>query len=75
MRKNPPFDLLEKRLDLLHRLNQIPGINLPEESIDRMTTIPLASLSEKQSFSQFTQIVEWIIQEVKAAKPTSQGKF
>ena len=73
--KNPPFDLLEKRLDLLHRLNQIPGINLPEESIDRITTIPLASVSEEQSFSRFTQLVEWIIQEVKAAKPTSQGAF
>lgn len=75
MDKNPPFDLREKRLDLLHRLNQIPGINLPDDSIDRITTIPLASLSEEQSFSQFTQIVKWIIQEVKAGKPTSQGEF
>jgi hypothetical protein len=40
----PPFDALELRKDLLTRLNQIPGVAIPEDSISGRPSLPLSDL-------------------------------
>jgi hypothetical protein len=68
MKRNPPFNSVENRLELLRRLNEIPGIDLHVDSIGKFPTIPLAPLADDQAFLQFQQAIEWTIEEVKAAK-------
>src|SRR5579871_703842 len=41
----PPFDHTEKRLELVRRLNEIPGVAISDGMIDRYPTFPLAILS------------------------------
>jgi hypothetical protein len=66
--KHEPFSSAEKRLELLHRLNEIPGIQLPVDGIDRRPSIPISSLVNPDQFAKFTQIIEWTIREVRAAR-------
>ena len=40
----PPFDAVELRKDLLTRLNQIPGVAIPEDSISGRPSLPLSDL-------------------------------
>jgi hypothetical protein len=64
MRVNPPFESDEKRMELLRRLNEVPGINLPPASIREAPTIPLAALADQRVFDLFTKIIEWTNEEV-----------
>jgi len=69
--RNPPFDLDEKRLELLRRLNEVPGIRLPADSIGRVPSVPLAALADKQALLRFQQAIQWTIEEVKTAQERS----
>lgn len=64
--RHHPFDNDDKRLELLRRLNNIPGIDLPEDGIHRRPSIPLSALLNPDSFEGFVRIIEWVIQEVKS---------
>ena len=67
-KKNPPFNTEEKRLELLRRLNEIPGVNLLPDSIDRYPTFSLSALANANALTQFFQVIAWTIQEVKGAQ-------
>ncbi|HEV7394961.1 MAG TPA: hypothetical protein VGN86_00510 [Pyrinomonadaceae bacterium] len=67
LQEHAPFVKDEKRLEMLHRLNQIPGVSLPEDGIHRRPSIPTAALIDPASLKQFLQVMEWVIQEVKSA--------
>jgi hypothetical protein len=62
-----PFDREEKRRDLLHRLNAINGVSLPEDSIDRRPGIPLSAFKDDAALRQFLDIFDWVIQEIQTA--------
>lgn len=66
--RNPPFDLEEKRLELLHRLNEIPEVNLPDDGVNRYPTFSLSALRDEKALSHFLQTIYWTNQEVRAAK-------
>lgn len=42
-----------KRIELLRSLNEIPGVSLPEDSIDRFPNIPLSTLTDDRALEQF----------------------
>ena len=65
MQSRPPFDDEAKRSDLLHRLNEIPGIALPEDSITRRPSIPLSTLQDEPVLEQFLAVLDWVVQEIK----------
>lgn len=67
-KKNRPFNIEEKRLELLRRLNEIPGVNLLQDSIDRYPAFSLSALTDAHSLEQFLQVIGWTIQEVKTAQ-------
>jgi hypothetical protein len=67
MMKHPPFDAEEKRLELLRRLNMISEVFLPEDGITRRPSIPLRPLVDPTALEHFLQVMEWTIEEVKAA--------
>jgi predicted transport protein len=66
VRQNAPFDQLETRLELLRLLNEIPGVALPVDGINRRPSIPLSALVNSDSLSKFVSAIEWALQEVKA---------
>jgi hypothetical protein len=67
MTRNQPFNLEEKRLELLRRLNEISGVDPPDD-FTKVLIIPLKVLADTQSLAKFQEVVEWTIEEVKGAQ-------
>lgn len=67
MKSKPPFDDESKRIELLHRLNEIPGIAISANSIAKRPSIPLSKLKDNNILMQFLEILKWVIQEIKAS--------
>jgi len=61
-----PFDVESKRLELLHRFNEIPGISIPEDAIDRYPSVLLSMFKEESTLRQFLKTLDWFVQEVKS---------
>jgi len=57
----PAFQALEPRLELLNRLNAIPGFQIDEERIDKFPNVPLAVLTDDAAFRQFIETIEWAL--------------
>ncbi len=53
-----------KRLELLDRLNRIPGISLPRDCIDRRPGIPLTALTSPSALKQFLGTFDWVVEEI-----------
>lgn len=62
-----PFNLEEKKLELLRRINIIPGVSIPPDSIKGKPKIELSLFEDKSNLNQFLEIFEWVIQEIKAS--------
>jgi hypothetical protein len=65
MRKKPPFADEGKRADLLRRLNEIPGIRLPADSITRRPSISLEALQDDTILTRFLAVFDWVSEEIK----------
>jgi hypothetical protein len=63
--KRPPFDAESKRKELLDRLNQIPGLNIPTDAITRRPNIFLSALKDENALKQFLETLDWVVQEIK----------
>ena len=61
----PPFDAEDRRLDLLRRINEATGADLPDESIHRRPRIRLASLSDEAVLQQFLAVYDWYLDQVR----------
>jgi hypothetical protein len=48
----------------MKRLNTIPGVSLPKESITKRPSIKLAVLSDGDNVKRFLDIYAWYLQEV-----------
>lgn len=59
-----PFESEEKRLEILHRLNQIPGVKLAPNAISKRPSISLSVFASEESLKQLFAIYEWFINEV-----------
>jgi len=63
----------ETRAEILRRLNEIPGVNLPPESIDnKKHGIPLSTLVEERALEQFLGIIAWAVETDQAATAENQ---
>jgi hypothetical protein len=63
----PPFSDKEKRLDLLNRLNGIPGVTLPPDAISKYPSIALSTLQAEPVLDRFLKTFDWVLAEIKAA--------
>ena len=66
MRKWKPFDKVEKQEELLHRLNQIPGVSFTTEDFNRRPSVPLAVFQENDNLNHLFSIFEWVIEKYKS---------
>lgn len=65
MKERPVFGHEEKRRELLQRLNQVPGVKLPEDCIARYPSVPLALFSNETVLKQFLDVFDWYIAEIR----------
>ena len=65
LKTRSPFDDEPKRLELLQRLNTIPGVSIPEEAITRRPSFALSALKETSSMQQLLNALNWAIEEIK----------
>jgi len=49
----------EQRLELLRLLNEIPGVKLPDDSIEKFPHIPLSALMHDEGLKKFLTAIEW----------------
>ena len=63
----PPFDDQQKRLELLRRLNEIPGISLPSTMIGGKPSIPLSILAEEMQLQAFLNCFRWFMDEIRTS--------
>jgi hypothetical protein len=62
--KRPGFESEEKRMELLNKLNEISGVNIPPDGISRYPSIPLSSFLDKDNLNHFFQVYEWFLKEI-----------
>jgi len=62
----PPFDDENRRRELLRRFNEIPGVELPADSIDRRPSIPLGSFVTPESFEALLSVFSWCVAQVRS---------
>jgi len=55
---------LKQRMELLRRLNEIPGVNLPDDSVERFPSIPLSVLAERDNVDRFLNAIDWVNEQV-----------
>jgi hypothetical protein len=66
---DPAFAPEERRLELLHRLNAVPGVNIPPSKIALFPSIQLVQLIPPAALDQFIAVLDWAMQTIKAAWP------
>jgi len=72
MRKKRPFDAVSKRQELREKLNAVPGIAIPEESIERRPNVPLQVLTAEGALDRFLEVLDWVVSEIRLEPPQSQ---
>lgn len=61
-----PFSSEEKRLELLKKLNEIEGVNIPESKISARPSFPLAALLKESEYIKFVEAFEWYLKMVRS---------
>ena len=64
MRYRPVFDDREKRLELLRKLNDEVGLDLPEERVDTRPSVPLTTFADGDKLRALLNVFEWYIAEL-----------
>lgn len=59
LRKCPPWDKTDRRLEFLARLNRVPHFALPEKAVDQRLALPLQLLCEPTATAAFTDALGW----------------
>jgi len=65
LRGRPPFNDDSKRLQLLRRFNEIAGVRLPDDAVDRYPSIALSMLKDEVALKKFLEVLGWFAQEIK----------
>ena len=70
--RTPPFDNESLRRELLDRLNRVPGVSLPPDSITRLPTLPLELLASDETWEALRRVLDWYLEQI-GAEPASDG--
>ena len=70
MMRQPPFDALDKRQELLNRLNDIPGVEVRASDLETSWPImPLYALIDDEHRQQFLATWNWYLDQIPANEP------
>jgi hypothetical protein len=65
LREKPPFDDESLRLELLRRVNELPGVSIPEDKATRRPWFYLSLLTDGAALEQFLGILDWVVEEIR----------
>jgi hypothetical protein len=65
MKKQPPFDNIEKRKALLGKFNQALNTQISEENVNLRPPISFGDIKNEEMLNRFFGVLEWFIDEVK----------
>jgi hypothetical protein len=71
--KYPPFSDLEKKQELLTRLNQVPGISIPEDKLKSYALVEIKNVLEHSGMAKLLEVVDWVIKQVVESRPVGRG--
>ncbi len=54
-------------MELLRRLNEIPGVALPDESVNLYPGILLSTFQDEGALKQLLSVLDWIVAEVRSS--------
>ncbi len=66
LKSRPIFNSEKKRLELLQKLNSIPGVSIPENTLSKRPSISLELLKNEKSLGLFFNAFDWLIQQIKS---------
>lgn len=61
-----PFNDPQLRREFLDRLNEIPGVSLPDDSLGRRPSFPIRALTDEARLHQFLAVLDWFVEVVLA---------
>lgn len=61
--QKPPFDIEERRRELLRRINLVDGVNLPDAESGRKISIAL--LRDETERSKLLSAMDWFVEELR----------
>ncbi len=64
LKNRPVFRTEPKRLELLHRLNSIPGVSISENALTKRPNFSLELLRDEKSLNLFFAAFDWLIQQI-----------
>lgn len=68
LKPRPPFDNEQTRLELLRRVNEIPGVSYGAEVMTKRPSIPLSLLvANPEALEQLKRVLEWVAETAAAA--------
>ena len=68
MHRMPPFEDEGKRVELVRRLNAIPGVQIPEEAaVNSRPSVPLATFVPPEALAALLASLDWILIEIREA--------
>ena len=69
----PPYDDEKMRLELLHRLNAIRGVNIDQSEIAKDTSLPLSIFADAAKLRQLLNAMDWVVDEIERASAARAG--
>ena len=70
--RHVPFHEDVKRLELLHRLNTIPGVDVPDDGIHRRPSFPMTMLVDPPAYEAFINTIDWAVDTVRSGALKTQ---
>lgn len=62
----PPFNTMERKEELLRKIQAIPGIKLTHTDVTKYPGFSLSDLAEGDRVEQFLSVFDWMLKEIKA---------
>jgi hypothetical protein len=66
LRHRDPFKSEDIATELLRRLNNIPGISLPPDSIARRPSIKIVARDDAETLHGFLSVMRWVADQIRA---------
>jgi hypothetical protein len=66
--RQPPFSDEGKRKELAARLTTIPGVSIPDGSLNKRPSFKLGLLADKSSLATFLEAFDWVLGETRQAE-------
>ncbi|WP_022902721.1 DUF262 domain-containing protein [Curtobacterium sp. B8] len=64
LRVRPPFDDVALRQEFRRRLNALPGVDLPDDRIDKRPSFPLEVLTDEAARDGVVEALRWFVERV-----------